>query len=68
MRILTIGTHPETGRKALWLNSKSEVELVNYDDQAGAKLIAELRQHLKNLSFAININGKLEILSFGTIK
>ena len=46
-----VRTHPETGRKALWLNSKSEVELVNYDDQAGAKLIAELRQHLEKPEF-----------------
>ena len=43
--------HPETGRKALWLNSKSEVELVHYDDQTGAKLIAELRQHLEKPEF-----------------
>ena len=43
--------HPETGRKALWLNTKSEVELVHYDDQTGAKLIAKLRQHLEQPEF-----------------
>lgn len=41
-----VRTHPESGRKALWLNTRSEVELVNYDDQAGSELIAKLREHL----------------------
>ena len=41
-----VRTHPESGRKALWLNTRSEVELVNYDDQAGSQLIADLREHL----------------------
>ena len=46
-----VRTHPETGRKALWLNTRTEVELVNYDDQAGSKLIAELREHILKPEF-----------------
>lgn len=46
-----VRTHPETGRKALWLNTRTEVELVNYDDQAGSKLIAELREHILKAEF-----------------
>ena len=46
-----VRTHPETGRKALWLNERSEVELVNYDDQAGSQLIAKLRAHLLKPEF-----------------
>ncbi|WP_130802895.1 TauD/TfdA dioxygenase family protein [Acinetobacter ihumii] len=46
-----VRTHPETGHKALWLNTKSEVELVHYDDQAGAKLIEKLRQHIEKPEF-----------------
>ncbi|TCB36307.1 TauD/TfdA family dioxygenase [Acinetobacter sp. ANC 4910] len=43
--------HPETGRKALWLNTRSEVELVNVDDIEGSKLIAELRAHILKPEF-----------------
>lgn len=46
-----VRTHPESGRKALWLNTHSEVELVNYDDQAGSELIASLREHLLKPEF-----------------
>ena len=46
-----VRTHPETGRKALWLNTRSEVELVNVDDVKGSELIAELRTHLLKLEF-----------------
>lgn len=46
-----VRTHPESGRKALWLNTRSEVELVNYDDQAGSQLIADLREHLLKPEF-----------------
>ena len=46
-----VRTHPESGRKALWLNTRSEVELVNYDDQKGSELIAQLRAHLLKPEF-----------------
>ena len=44
-------THPESGRKALCLNTRSEVELVNYEDQAGNTLIQKLREHLLKPEF-----------------
>ena len=47
-----VRTHPESGRKALWLNTHTEVELVNYDDQAGSQLIAKLREHISKPEFA----------------
>ena len=43
--------HPETGRKALWLNTRSEVELVNVNDIEGSELIAELRAHILKPEF-----------------
>lgn len=46
-----VRTHPESGRKALWLNTRSEVELVNYNDQAGSRLISELREHILKPEF-----------------
>lgn len=46
-----VRTHPETGRKALWLNTRSEVELLNYDDVAGSALIAQLRKHILKPEF-----------------
>ena len=46
-----VRTHPETGRKALWLNTHTEVELVNTDDQYGSQLIERLRQHVLKPEF-----------------
>ena len=46
-----VRTHPESGRKALWLNTRSEVELVNYDDQKGSDLVAQLREHILKPEF-----------------
>lgn len=51
-----VRTHPESGRKALWLNTHTEVELVNYDDQAGSELIAKLREHVLKPEFAYEHN------------
>lgn len=46
-----VRTHAESGRSALWLSAKNEVELVNYNDIAGAELIARLREHLAQPEF-----------------
>ena len=46
-----VRTHPESGRKALWLNTHTEVELVNIDDQYGSQLIERLRQHILQPEF-----------------
>lgn len=42
-----VRTHPDTGKKILFLNAASEVDLVDYDHEEGAKLIARLREHIK---------------------
>jgi taurine dioxygenase len=46
-----VRTHAESGRKALWLNTHTEVELVNTDDQYGSELIERLRQHILKPEF-----------------
>ncbi|MDH1801526.1 TauD/TfdA dioxygenase family protein [Acinetobacter johnsonii] len=46
-----VRTHPESGRKALWLNTRSEVELLNVDDTEGSELIAALRTHILKPEF-----------------
>jgi len=46
-----VRTHPESGRKALWLNTRSEVELLNVDDSEGSELIAALRAHILKPEF-----------------
>lgn len=46
-----VRTHPESGRKALWLNTRSEVEIVNYDDQQGHALIEKLHRHIERPEF-----------------
>ncbi len=45
-------THPESGRKVLYLSTDTEVEVVGWDPQAGSALIDELRAHLKDPRFA----------------
>jgi taurine dioxygenase len=41
-----VRTHPESGRRLLYLGEATEVEIVDYDPAAGAALIARLRAHL----------------------
>ncbi|ATO20940.1 taurine dioxygenase [Acinetobacter sp. LoGeW2-3] len=59
-----VRTHPESGRKALWLNTHTEVELVNYDDQVGSELIAKLRAHVQKPEFAYEHNWEVGDIVF----
>ena len=56
--------HPESGRKALWLNTHTEVELVNYDDQIGSELIAKLREHVQKPEFRYEHNWEIGDIVF----
>ncbi|CAG9271285.1 Taurine dioxygenase [Paraburkholderia unamae] len=47
-----VRTHPDSGRKLLYLGARTEVELVGYDPDAGADLIAQLREHILSPRFA----------------
>ncbi len=42
-----VRTHPDTGRKILFLNAAGDVDVVDYDHVEGTKLIARLREHIK---------------------
>lgn len=42
-----VRTHPDTGKKILFLNATGDVDIVDYDHVEGAKLIARLREHIK---------------------
>ncbi|MEH1766040.1 TauD/TfdA dioxygenase family protein [Nostoc sp.] len=42
-----VRTHPDTGKKVLFLNAAGEVDIVDYDPVEGAKLIERLREHIK---------------------
>jgi taurine dioxygenase len=46
-----VRTHPSTGKKILFLDISSEVELIGIDPQEGAELIAQLREHLAQPRF-----------------
>jgi len=46
-----VGTHPETGRRFLYLDQATEVELVGLPAEEGAALIAELRAHSQQPRF-----------------
>ena len=46
-----VRTHPESGRKILYLNESNDVELIGVDPQEGAALIARLRIHLRQPEF-----------------
>jgi len=43
-----VRTHPDSGRKALFLSSHVEVEIPGYEPARGAALIERLRAHLAN--------------------
>lgn len=44
-------THPESGKKIVYLDYATEVEVVGLDPQEGQKLIAHLRYHLHQCQF-----------------
>ncbi|MFK0732720.1 MAG: TauD/TfdA dioxygenase family protein [Gloeotrichia echinulata GP01] len=46
-----VRTHPETGKKHLYLDAATEVEIVGLEPEAGAALIEQLRQHLTQPQF-----------------
>lgn len=43
-----VATHPETGKKFLYLDAETEVELVGVGYEEGSALIAKLRAHASN--------------------
>jgi taurine dioxygenase len=47
-----VRTHPDTGKKILFLNAASDVDIVDYDHVEGAKLIARLQEYIKQPQFA----------------
>jgi len=47
-----VRTHPDSGRRLLYLGERTEVEIVGCDPQRGAALIARLRAHLLSPRFA----------------
>lgn len=46
-----VRTHPESGKKILFLDYDTEVEIVGMEPQAGAALVERLRQHLNQSRF-----------------
>lgn len=46
-----VRTHPESGKKHLYLDAATEVEIVGLEPQEGYKLIEQLRQHLTQPKF-----------------
>lgn len=41
-----VRTHSESGRRGIYLDAQTEVEVVGYDDKKGAALIERLRAHI----------------------
>jgi taurine dioxygenase len=41
-----VRTHPDTGKKILFLNAASDVDIVDYDPVQGEALIVRLREHI----------------------
>ncbi|MGV0103212.1 TauD/TfdA family dioxygenase [Nostoc sp. DSM 114160] len=46
-----VRTHPESGKKHLYLDAATEVEIVGLEPEEGSKLIEQLRQHLNQPKF-----------------
>ncbi|MBN3963436.1 TauD/TfdA family dioxygenase [Nostoc sp. NMS8] len=46
-----VRTHPDSGKKHLYLDAATEVEIVGLDPEEGSKLIEQLRQHLNQPKF-----------------
>lgn len=46
-----VRTHPNSGKKILFLDASTEVEVVGLPKQEGAELVAELREHLEQPRF-----------------
>ncbi|MGF2033978.1 MAG: TauD/TfdA dioxygenase family protein [Nostoc sp. CmiVER01] len=46
-----VRTHPESGKKHLYLDAATEVEIVGLEPKEGSKLIEQLRQHLTQPKF-----------------
>jgi len=46
-----VRTHPSSGKKILFLDAATEVEVVGWSPEAGSELIAELRAHLEQPRF-----------------
>lgn len=46
-----VRTHPESGKKILYLNHKTEVEIVGMEPDEGSDLIEQLREHLYQKRF-----------------
>lgn len=47
-----VRTHPESGKRLLFLSTHTEVEIPAYDAERGAALVARLREHLQNPRFS----------------
>lgn len=47
-----VRTHPDSGKRLLFLSVHTEVEIPGYDPERGAALIARLREHLQNPRFS----------------
>jgi alpha-ketoglutarate-dependent taurine dioxygenase/alkylation response protein AidB-like acyl-CoA dehydrogenase len=47
-----VRTHPQSGKRLLYLGARTEVEIVGYDPAEGAALIEKLRAHLGSPRFA----------------
>lgn len=49
-----VRTHPESGKKILYLNCSEDVEVVGMDAKRGELLIEQLRRHINQPRFAYN--------------